>query len=363
VICPVPLEIKSQELQIAPALGNVTVSVIVPVHNGGEEFRQCLQHLSGTEPRPEEVIVVVDGGADGSSQIAAAFGARAVRLPVTGGPARARNHGARAAKGSILLFIDSDVIVSSDVVSRVAAIFTGDPDLAALFGSYDDAPGASNFLSQYKNLLHHYVHQTGREEAFTFWAGCGAIRRDIFLALDGFDEAYRYPSIEDIELGYRLKRAGHRIRLCKELQVKHLKRWGTLSLLKADLLRRALPWTELILRHGRLPNDLNLKPSSYVSALVACFLALSLAGAWWKPGLLGAAAALALTLSALNLPLYTFFYRKRGLGFTLRAVPWHWFYYLYSSVTFAGAALFHIVRNRFGRVSRSNKIFSPLGRS
>ncbi len=50
-----------------------------------------------------------------------------------------------------------------------------EPDLAAVFGSYDDEPAAPNFLSQYKNLFHHFVHQQGSAEASTFWSGCGAI--------------------------------------------------------------------------------------------------------------------------------------------------------------------------------------------
>ncbi len=260
-----------------------TISVIVPVYNGGGEFRRCLENLSRTDPPPDEIIVVTDGATDGSSDLAESFGALVLKLPVTGGPARARNHGARRAAGGVLLFIDGDVLVAPDTIGKVAAIFRQNPALSAAFGSYDDEPGAANFLSQYKNLLHHYVHQAGQEEAVTFWAGCGAVRRDVFLALDGFDESYRYPSIEDIELGYRLKQAGKRILLCKDLQVKHLKRWGALSLLQSDLLRRAVPWTELILRHGRLPNDLNLKASGRLSAVLASGLALSLAGAWREP--------------------------------------------------------------------------------
>jgi hypothetical protein len=68
---------------------------------------------------------------------------------------------------------------------------SGEPDLVALFGSYDDAPAATNFLSQYKNLLHHYMHQTAREEASTFWGACGAIRREVSLAVGGI---FRIPS-------------------------------------------------------------------------------------------------------------------------------------------------------------------------
>ncbi len=58
-----------------------------------------------------------------------------------------------------------------------------DPALTALFGSYDDAPAAPGLVSQYRNLLHHFVHQQGvfRDEirpAHTFWTGCGMIRRE-----------------------------------------------------------------------------------------------------------------------------------------------------------------------------------------
>lgn len=215
------------------------------------------------------------------------------------------------------------------------AAFRREPDLAAVFGSYDDAPAATNFLSQYKNLFHHYVHQTACEEASTFFGACGAIRREVFLALEGYDKCYCEPAIEDIELGYRLKQAGHRIRLCKALQVKHLKRWGVVSLFKSDFFHRALPWIELILRDRRLINDLNLRLSSRVSVMLTYVFLGALVGACWWPGSLAVAGMLSLSLLALNAPLYRFFQRKRGLRFALQTIPWHWFYYFYSGLAFA----------------------------
>ena len=340
-----------------------TISAIVPVHNGGEHFHRCLTSLTRTTPPPHEIIVVADGATDGSWQMAETFGARVIKLPVSGGPGRARNHGASAATGEVLLFVDSDVAVPPDTVGKVAALFREDPSLAALFGSYDDEPGATNFLSQYKNLLHHYVHQTAREKASTFWGACGAIRREVFLALDGFDEAYRHPSIEDIELGYRLKQARHIIRLCKELQVKHLKHWGALSLLKSDIFDRALPWTQLILRRRHLLNDLNLSVSSRVSALLSFALLASLAAAWWRIEFFISAAGSGLLLYALNAPLYRFFRRKRGFRFALQAAVWHWFYYLYSAIAFFVGALLYLARSVVSRASRPAKAVLPTGRS
>lgn len=313
----------------------VTISVIVPVHNGGENFRRSLSCLLKAKPPPDEMIVVADGDTDGSSLLAEEFGATVLRLPERNGPAQARNLGARKARGDILFFVDADIAIPSDTMEQIASIFGQDPGLSALFGSYDDEPGATGFLSQYKNLFHHYIHQSAREEASTFWGACGAIRRNTFISLGGFNEHYRRPSIEDIELGYRLKQAGFRIRLCKRLQVKHLKQWNVMSLLKTDFCDRALPWAELILRDRIFVNDLNLRLSSRFSVLSTYLLLGTLIGSAWRPELFAVAAVLSASLLIMNRALYGFFLSKRGLGFTIKAIPWHWFYYFYSGLAFA----------------------------
>jgi GT2 family glycosyltransferase len=258
-----------------------------------------------------------------------------IRRPTSGGPARARNAGARVAQGDILFFVDADVAVHKDALAQVTDAFRREPQVAAVFGSYDDAPSETNFLSQYKNLMHHYVHQTAREEASTFWAGCGAVRREAFWAVGGFDEDYRKPCIEDIELGYRLKAAGYSIRLVKTLYGKHLKRWTARSLLRADFLMRALPWTELILRDRTLINDLNLDHTSRASVVMVYGLLGTLAGALLWPVTLLFSGALGLGLLGMNVRVYRFFWRVRGPWFALRVIPWHWLYYFYSGLAFA----------------------------
>jgi GT2 family glycosyltransferase len=340
-----------------------TVSIIVPVYNGGAPFRSCLTRLIKADPPPSEIIIVADGDTDGSQCLAESLGLRVIKLPTPGGPARARNQGSRIACGDVLLFIDSDVVVPPDIVGRVAKFFEDHPRQTALIGSYDDEPGEKNFFSQYKNLSHHYVHQTAREDASTFWGACGAIRREVFLALEGFDENYRDPSIEDIELGYRLRQSGYHIRLLKELQVKHLKHWSALSLLKSDILHRAIPWTELSFRHRRLPNDLNIRTSSRISALLVCALVAAIFGAWWNSRFLWGLAPLMLSLWLLNAQFYNFLYRKRRLWFTLRAVSWHWFYYLYSTAAFAIGVLRYFAKRATSRPTRATKAVLPLERS
>jgi glycosyltransferase involved in cell wall biosynthesis len=334
------------------AASGIDLSVIVPVGEGGPAVARCLAALAMARARVprSELIVVADGSQDGSAERAAAAGARVLRTPRSG-PAAARNVGAEEGRGEILFFVDADVAVRPDTLERVVAAFRADPALDACFGSYDDVPGDPGFLSQYRNLFHHFVHQSARAEATTFWSGCGAIRRALFVELGGFDaRRYRRPSIEDIDLGYRLLRArpAARIRLIKDLQVCHLKRWTVAALLRSDIRDRGIPWTRLLWREklhpagsGANTRDLNLQVSNRASVvLVWLLLTVAALGAVW-PGLWLALAPLALGLLALNWPLYAFFARVRGRRFALAAIPWHWLYYSYNLLSFAaGSALF-----------------------
>jgi glycosyltransferase involved in cell wall biosynthesis len=320
------------------------ISVVVPVNNGGERFVKCLNSIVQAIPSPQEIIVVVDGGEDNSWQEAQKLGVQVIREPVSGGPARARNRGAREATGDIILFLDADVTVPASLIGQVSEIFEREPKLAAVIGSYDDDPEAANFFSRYKNLLHHFTHQNASSRASTFWGACGAIRRHIFLAAGGFDESYRKPSIEDIELGYRLTETGHEIKLVKSLQVKHLKRWGFLSLLNSDFFCRALPWTQLILRDRRFIRDLNLQVSSRICVFASYGVLGALFGSVIWPWLLGVAVCLVLLLLSLNVRLIFFFYRKGGWWFAARAMAWHYLYFLYSGLAFAIETLKHLAR-------------------
>jgi Glycosyl transferase family 21 len=232
--------------------------------------------------------------------------------------------------------------VRPDTLSRVAALFREQPDTAAVFGSYDDEPAARNFVSQYKNLLHHFVHQQASERAETFWAGCGAVRRDAFDSVGGFDERrYTRASVEDIELGGRLRRAGYTIALDKALQVKHLKRWTLTSLLRADIFDRALPWSRLILRGGGpLIDDLNLRVRERVCAALVASAALLLFLACFTPApyaaTLAGASVLALTaVFVLNFKLFRFFAARRGAAFAAASFPLLVLYYSYGGAVFA----------------------------
>jgi GT2 family glycosyltransferase len=314
----------------------VTLSVIIPVHNGGDEFGLCLAALASSTRCPDEVLVADDASSDGSADLARQHGAQVLSLKAPPhGPAFARNRGAERATGDILVFLDADVAIHSDALALMERYLTEHPEISAVFGSYDAAPRAGSLVSRYKNLLHHYVHQHSKREASTFWGACGAVRREVFAAVGGFNEEYERPKIEDIEFGARLRRAGYKVWLCADVQVKHLKRWTLASLLRADILDRAIPWSRLILQDTHLPSDLNLNMKSRLAAIMAwgmlAFLVLAVRWPWTAIGGL-----LSLTVVAvLNADLYRFFQRCGGFRFAVGAAALHMLYLLYSSLVFA----------------------------
>jgi glycosyltransferase involved in cell wall biosynthesis len=322
------------------------ISIIVPVYNDARNLGECLAALRAAATADSEVIVVDDASTDDSPTVAERAGTRLVRLQQNSGPAAVRNRGVAIARGEILFFVDSDVAVAPDAVRRVLAVFGQHPDLAAVFGSYDATPRAPGLISQYKNLLHHFVHQQGNPEAVTFWAGCGAVRRAPFTELGGFDEGAFGRAIEDIELGYRLRRAGHRIRLDKNLLGTHLKAWTLTSLLRTDILVRAVPWSRLILKYGAAPKDLNLKTGQRVSAGLVLLALACVALAPFRPVFLVPAAGALLGVIGLNRALYGFFLRRRGAWFTAGAIPLHLLYYVYSSLSFLAVWLSVQTRRR-----------------
>lgn len=335
------------------------LTVVIPVFNDMQSLARCLAALKRTRLEPCECIVVDDGSSDGSGVAAEQAGATVIKTPCRMGPAAARNLGAVHATGDILVFIDSDVCVHRDTLGRIQARFSKDPALDALIGSYDDEPEGTGLVSQYKNLFHHFVHQHGRKNASTFWTGCGAIRRELFLQSGGFDESYARPSIEDIALGYRLRFAGHRIVLDPKIQVKHLKVWNLRSLLATDIRDRALPWTRLILRSLSLPNDLNVRVSERLTG-VSVLALICLALAMIPTGHLALSWAPLLAAIGITAKFYRFIGAKRGWLLAAGVVPLHLAYYIYSTLAFSVGVLCYCAVWRW-QPEASHRSLEPIG--
>ena len=243
-----------------------SLSVVVPVRNGGRDFERCLLRLRDSIVTDFELIVVDDGSTDDSAAVAGGRGRSSSRNPEPQGPAAARNLGARAATAPLIFFLDADVAVHP--ARSGAGSWPGSrPTRASRPSSAPTttrrpprASSASTATCSITSSTSRARFHDGIRPAHTFWTGCGMIRREVFLEFGGFDpRLYPRPAIEDIELGYRLTRAGHRIVLARDVLATHLKRWTLAEMVRTDIFRRGVPWMLLIKRTGTVETDLNVK--------------------------------------------------------------------------------------------------------
>ena len=219
------------------------ISVVIPAHNAGRTLADCLQAIRRSTYPDYEVIVVDDASTDDTRQIALQQGCRVSSLRENVGAARAKNIGAGAATGEVLLFTDADILLMPNTLDLVASNLS-DQRISGVVGLLGQKLRYGNFGSQFKNLwMHHtYARLAKRADAERgvglFYTSIAAIRRDVFEQLGGFDPHYRGSSVtEDIEFGQRLLTAGHIVRLDGRLQVEHLKHYSLAGVLKTDLQR------------------------------------------------------------------------------------------------------------------------------
>lgn len=297
--------------------GGPTLAAVVPATDAPPALERCTRALRAGGRSPDELIVQ--------------------RQPEGAGPAAARNAGAARSRGEVLVFVDSDVEVHPDALARIERRFAEEPELAAVFGAYDDDPAAPGLTSRFRNLLHHHVHVSSAGAAETFWAGLGAVRREAFEAVGGFDESrFPLPSVEDVELGMRLRRRGERIALDPEIRGRHLKAWTLLSMVRTDFWLRGVPWARLLLRYGGPAGTLNLGWRHRLSAAASVVLAVALA-------LRRPRAALVALLGTvfLNRELYALLVRRGGPKLATAGVGLHQLHHLTAVASVPIALLLH----------------------
>ncbi len=333
----------------------LTISAVMPAYNAEPLLERVLPPLLAMRDAGElvEVLVVDDQSSDATAQKARDMGATVLVTPQNGGPGLARNLAAEHAIGDILWFVDSDVIAHPGGAARILEAFAN-PGVEACFGSYDATPGAPSWFSNYKNLMHRFHHQNAQLDAGTFWSGCGAVRAQTFRALGGFDtEIYRVPSIEDIELGYRIRRAGGRIMVCPDLLGKHLKVWSVRQAIFTDIFRRALPWSRLMISREGLIDDLNTGKAERARAVIAGLFVLSILAlpsaqvGWPVPFVMFAIAI------AANWRFFSYLRENGGIRFALASLLFHQLYYLYSAAAYVWCLIeYHLL-------GRKNRLHVP----
>lgn len=271
----------------------VMYSVIVPAYQAADVVGACVQALKRqtVDRAAYEIIVVDDGSTDETAAAAERAGADwVVRLAQNGGPSVARNAGIAAARGDILLFTDSDCVPCEEWLALMSAPFA-DPQIMGTKGTYRTLQRA--LLARLVQLEFEIRYERMRGLPYIDFVDtyAAAYRRALLAEYGGFDTAF--PAAEDVDLSFRLARAGHRLLFVPDAWVTH-RHPASLS---AYLLRKARfgYWRAfLYMRYPeKIAGDTHTDPSLKVQfALVALIGLLGLGGVFWP--LLWAAAAVSL---------------------------------------------------------------------
>jgi hypothetical protein len=195
------------------------ISVIVPAHNAADTLDRCLSALLEQSMCPSEVIVVDDGSTDGTAETARRFGVTLLTQGQAGAGA-ARNRGAQAAGGKLLLFTDADCAPAHDWIERMAAAFEDEQVVAARGVCRSDQNAAAARFAQleYDEKYRQLAAHPTVDVVSTYSA---AYRRGVFARFGGFDEGFSGATSEDQELSFRLARQGLKIVFLPDAVVAH----------------------------------------------------------------------------------------------------------------------------------------------
>ena len=187
------------------------ISVIVPAYNAQRTLGPCLEALRSQTVALDcyEVIVVDDGSTDNTAAIALRYDVHLIRQ-LNAGPAAARNRGARAASGEILLFTDADCVPDPAWIEWMTTPFS-DPAVAGAKGAYRTRQ--RSLVARFVQLEYEfkYARMAGLAQIDFVDTYSAAYRRLAFLESGGFDPAFRTASVEDQEFSFRLASQGHRL--------------------------------------------------------------------------------------------------------------------------------------------------------
>ena len=301
------------------------VSVVVPVRNGEPTIERCIRSIRRSYYRHYEILVVNDHSNDRTVEILERLDCAVLHLEGETGANAARNLGASVANGSILVFLDADIVFRRETLLTIVESLEDD-EIDAVVGLYTAKHVHQSFVSQYKNLWIRYSYLKSPPVIDWLFGSVSGIRREAFSKIGGFDiRLLARDGHDDIELGKRCAEANLRIVLNVDIEVEHLKHYTLWGFVRNEY-RRSCGFAELSMRLGETLGSVrtgfaNVYPVFIFSTIyVAALLPL---GVLWAVGMVGTdvmAAAVGLYL-AVNVRFLNFLEQVRGVFAMIAMIP------------------------------------------
>jgi glycosyltransferase involved in cell wall biosynthesis len=199
----------------------VSVSIIIPTFNGASRIGNCLDALvKQTTEQSTEILVVNDGSTDNTADIVGRYSSVRLINQANGGPASARNRGAKEATGTIILFTDDDCVPTPGWLHSMIGPFDN-PEIIGVKGAYrtlQTGVMARFVQTEYEDRYRMMADLPFIDFIDTYSAG---FRLDHFLQMKGYDTSFPVACAEDIELSYRMSEHGWRMKFVPTAIVYH----------------------------------------------------------------------------------------------------------------------------------------------
>ncbi len=306
------------------------LSIVLPVFNGAGTLPRCLAALPAAAPQHAELIVVDDGSTDDTARLAATapLPVRVLQHAENRGTSAARNTGWRAARAKLVAFVDADMVLRPDALTRLVEVLDAHPELLGANGTVSldldaDLHSLDSVTDFVNASLHWQLSRHGDRVASAFTAIC-VFRRAALEEMNGWDEQWFSRYADDVATRFVLPPRS--LAFVADAQGAHLKTVPLRGLLKHRFNIGFFFVASLAENRGETRADNAVLDLRYPLNTAAALATGGLAGALVCLGPLGLlfAPTLAVPASlhlAANARFSTFVARRRGLKMGLLSLP------------------------------------------
>ena len=313
----------------------ILLSIIIPTHNSRNTIHTPLLSLNNSDFRyfkNIEVIVVDDKSKDRTlkkiKEIQSVLKYKLIIYPLRKnlGPAKARNYGVKKTKGNYILFLDSDVELAKSTL-RYAFQFVKENQVKAFTGIWHYKQKTNKFFPNFKAMrdwVYWFIEREKYARYYLFSTRIAGIEKKLFQKIGGFDETFPQPTVEDIELTYRIEKQA-KIRFSPELMVYH--EFEDFWTIAVKYFKRSRDWVLLYQKRLRFDPVATSKKEAFKAILAAILVILLVFGfTHWIFFYL----ALLVFVQFTNLEWYfwTFVYKQKGGIFLLKSIVFSIILYL-----------------------------------
>jgi glycosyltransferase involved in cell wall biosynthesis len=304
------------------------LSIVIPTHNSKKTIYDLLSSISISNFRhfkEIEVLIIDDCSKDQTVTIVKniipylKFKLVLKHLNKNVGPARARNQGVKKAVGKYILFLDSDVILAKNTLN-CAFQFAKIGKIRAFTGIWHYRQYTKKFFPQFKALrdwAYWFIEREKNARYYLFSTRIAGIEKKLFNQIGGFNINYPEPTIEDIELTYRIEKI-KKIKFSSKLLVYH--EFEDFWPIAVKYFKRSRDWIQLYQKRLRFDPVATSKKEAVKSITAGLFIAFALSTLLFRT-LIYPSILFFLIFSLLELKFWMFLLKKKGLIFLLKSIP------------------------------------------